>query len=137
MKPALRHALIVLLGYAVAVVTAPFLVLTLQTAIAVSTGGPPPSDWQDLPSFVIMGVMITGIYSAVPFLCAIGSMRYLRRGDWLTHGIAGMATSYVALSLFTANLVPLNLAQAPFLLAGFVAGLIYWLCRRPFGWSWA
>lgn len=133
----LQQALIVLLGYAVAVLSAPFLVLILQTAMTTATGGPPPSDWQDLPSFVIMGVMITGMYSAAPFLCAIGLMRSLRRSDWLTHSIAGVATSYVALSLLSGNLVPLNLGQVPFLLAGFGAGLVYWLCRRPFGWRWA
>lgn len=137
MNAALRLTLIVLVGYVVAVVAAPFLVLSFQTAIAVGTGGPPPSDWQDLPSFVVMGIMITGMYSAVPFLAAIGLMRYLRRSDWLTHGIAGTATSYVALALLTMNLVPLDLSQVPFLLAGFCAGVVYWFCRRPFGWSWA
>ena len=136
MSAGLRLALIVLVGYLVAVVAVPFLVLSFQTAIAVGTGGPPPSDWQDLPSFVVMGIMITGMYSAVPFLAAIGLMRYLRRGDWLAHALAGMVVGYVALWLFSGNLLPPNLAQVPFLLAGFVAGLVYWFCRRPFGWSW-
>ena len=137
MNVALRATLIVLLGYVAAVLATPFLVLIFQTAIAVANGGPPPSDWQDLPSFVVMGVMITGMYAAAPFLAAIGLMRYFRRRDWPTHGVAGMVVSYIALSLFSGNLVPLALGQVPFLLTGFVVGVLYWLCRRPFGWSWA
>ena len=137
MNVALRATLIVLLGYIAAVLATPFLVLIFQTAIAAANGGPPPSNWHDLPSFVVMGIMITGMYAAAPFLGAIGLMRYFRRPDWLTHGVAGMVVSYVALSLFSGNLMPLALGQVPFLLTGFVVGVLYWLCRRSFGWSWA
>jgi amino acid transporter len=136
LNAALRLTVIVLLGYVIAVIATPFLVLSFQTVVAVANGGPPPSDWQDFPSFVVMGIMITGMYAAAPFLAAIGLMRYFRRRDWPTHGVAGVVVSYIALWLFTGNLVPLNLGQAPFLVTGFVVAVLYWLFRRPFGWSW-
>lgn len=129
---ALRLGLIVLLGYGLAVIVAPILVLLVQSVLAGFVGDPMPAD--SVPTFLLMGTMITAIYSAPPFLCAIGLMRWLKRRDWPSHGSAGAVVAYAALAIFSGGLVPANVSLLPFLLAGAGAGFVYWLCRRRFGW---
>jgi uncharacterized BrkB/YihY/UPF0761 family membrane protein len=135
LKSALRQALIVLLCYAAAVLATPFLVILCDNVISLwpnrSSSNP-----DDLFEFVLVGAMITGIYAAAPFLAAIGLMRWWRRRDWLIHAIFGVVVAYLAMSIFTKPFTP-DLQHAAFLSAGFGSGLVYWLCRRPFGWAWA
>lgn len=130
--PALRLSLIVLLGYGLAVLAAPILVLLLQSVIAGFKGDPMPYD--SIPTYLLTGTMITAVYSALPFLCAIGLMHWFKRRDWLMHSIAGAMVAYAALAIFSGGLLLANVSLLPFLLAGAGAGFVYWLCRRRFGW---
>lgn len=131
----LRHALIVLFGYVMAVVATPFLVLLAQNVISLLPGGPSSSNPDGILGYVMTGAMVTGMYAALPFLGAIALMRCWRRRDWPTHAAFGVLVAYLAMVLFTAPFVPAS-QHFPFLLAGAGAGMVYWLCRRPFGWSW-
>lgn len=131
----LRHALVVLGCYAAAVLATPFLVVLCDNVISLWPGRS-TSNPEDLLEFVLVGAMITGMYAAAPFLVAIGLMRWWRRRDWLTHSVFGVLVAYAAMVLFTEPFVP-DLQHAAFLSAGFGSGLVYWLCRRPFGWTWA
>jgi hypothetical protein len=133
---ALRHALIVVLCYGVAVLATPFLLLLSQNAISLLPGGPSSSNPDGLLNYVVMGAMITGIYAGAPFLGAIALMRWWRRRDWSTHAAFGVLVAYVAMVLFDKPFWP-STQHAALLLAGFGAGLVYWFCRRPFGWVWA
>ena len=132
----LKQALIVLLGYVVAVVATPFLVLLAQNVISVLPGGPTSSNPDDILGYVMAGTMVTGMYAALPFLGAIALMRWWHRRDWPTHAIFGVLVAYAALVLFTEPFAPAA-QHAAFLIAGAGSGIVYWLCRRPFGWSWA
>lgn len=135
MKP-WRHVLVVLFCYGVAVVATPFLLLLFQNVISWFPGAPSSSNPGEPLSFFMAAIMVTGMYASVPFLAAIGLMRWWRRRDGLTHATFGALVAYVAMVLFSGPFVP-STQHAPFLLAGFGAGLVYWLCRRPFGWAWA
>lgn len=131
----LRQALIVLLGYVVAVVATPFLVLLAQNGMSLLPGGPSSSNPDGIVEYVMTGAMVTGIYAALPFLGAIALMRWWRRRDWPTHAIFGMLVAYAAMVLFTEPFIPAT-QHAAFLIAGAGSGIVYWLCRRPFAWSW-
>jgi hypothetical protein len=131
-----RHALIVLLGYAVAVVATPFLVLLAQNVISVLPGGPSASNPDGILGYVMTGAMVTGMYAALPFLGAIALMRWWRRRDWPSHAVFGVLVAYAAMALFTEPFAPAS-QHFPFLIAGAGAGIVYWFCRRQFGWSWA
>jgi hypothetical protein len=97
----LRQALIVLLCYGVAVLATPFLLLLVQNVMSWFPGGPSSSNPDGLPGFVLMGIMVTGMYAAAPFLAAIGLMHWWRRRDWFTHAIFGVVVAYLAMVLFT------------------------------------
>ena len=119
---ALRLSLIVLLGYGLAVLAAPILVFLAQSVIATIVGDPPP--FEDIPTYLLMGTLITAVYSALPFLCAIALMRRFNRRDWPTHGAAGALVAYAALAIFSGSLVPAGFSLLPFLLAGAGAGIV-------------
>jgi hypothetical protein len=129
-----RHALVVLLCYGAAVVAAPFLILILQytgTALGIPNAG---FNEIDAMTVIVWGITLTLIYATLPFLLAIGLMRLLKRSDWPTHAVLGMVVGYVSLCLVIGPFWPSKIHDAQFLLAGFGCGIVYWQCRRRFGW---
>ena len=128
----LRHAFVVVVCYAIAVVATPFLVLLTQSVFLAARGEAVGGLFSNLPSFIVYGAVITGIYAALPFLVALSILHALKLRNWWSHALLGAPVSYTALALFIFR--EQSTDHAPYWLAGIGSGFVYWLARRGFGW---
>jgi len=133
----LRPAVTVLVCYILSVLATPPLALVAQyIASAVAGSGIGPTAGNDLFEYMWYGTILTATYATLPAFGAIAVMRLLRLRHWLVHVLGGIFACCVALWAFTGSPAILGDRDVlPFVAAGAGAGLVYWLCRRAFGWS--
>jgi hypothetical protein len=135
LNAAFRLMLIVMAGYAAAVIAAPVLVLVLHTLSSVIKGTQPPTQWEQVLAYLMVGMTLTSTYAAAPFLGSIAVLRLLQRHDWITHVLAGALTARCAVFLASSDaLQELDDILVPIIVGGAGAGFVYWLVRRHFGW---
>lgn len=130
----LRRLPIVLLGYGVAVLSAPVFALALSELTTLVTGNGESLAGPAAGTFLFIGIQLTGIYAALPFMAAVALMRLLGLRHWAIHSFSGAAVAYAALALLLGGPPTGDELNPTFLLAGAGAGVVYWAVRRLAGW---
>jgi energy-converting hydrogenase Eha subunit A len=142
-RPVLIHLLFMLLGYALAVLTATTVVCTVM---GLPTVFPDQGQWgsfyrylKDLPAMFAIGLTLTAMYGLPGWVISVvtAEIRSERRRFWF--GFAGALTALLALFISSARFSFLGdpVLNGGILAGGFAGGLVYWavIGRRSGSWK--
>ncbi|UYN99302.1 MAG: hypothetical protein KIT02_15515 [Devosia sp.] len=131
----LREAIIVPVGYLVAVCVSAISVLVLfsMTELVEGTGGGFTTVFRYDGETVMAALAITAATALVPFLIALVILHFTGRTGWLGHVIAGMCVSLFAQFAVWFGAMPRVsdvIDSWPLTAGGAIAGFSYWATRQ-------